>query len=1193
MDQPIAKPGAGTASGSTYRTLRQTLGKARRRAQRRLLGLGLARVGGLCLTAIAAAFLVLALRPGGWGPPLAGMAIILVALIAGLLYLILPLMRLPSLARYTRRIDEHLAGQDRETGEFLNALELGEQPARVGTSDALIGALVQEQVGAAGQVDLDGIGRRPLERTWRLLPAVAALVLLGLLLVSPARFATNLTAVLELRMPQPAIILVESRTGDVSVERGNEVQIIAAVSGTETAPTIHVRRGAGVWRQYGMLGHAGNDPAGTAPVAADSTATAVAAASAAVPVLYAFTIPAIDQLTHYRIAVRDAASGEHRVTVIEPLRIVGFELTYHYPDYARLAPEVVQAGDGQIAALPGTRVEIRLETNHPLASGTVEVTDGSIRALALADDNRARGTLTVSDEGAYELHLRRQSATPATVFGPYSITPSPDRQPLVALLAPGEDVDLPRSMVVELTVHGADDYGLTSLHLNYSYEGTAPVRRQLARFTGYPREVTDTYSWNLAELDLLPGDLVTYYLEIYDNDTINGPKRSRTRAYVVRVPTMVELYAEVEEVQGQSQAELEQALERSEELQQSLEDLAREMKKFPETTWEDRQEIQSAFERQQQLRQRVGEVAQVLDQALERMENQEMVNEDVMEKLTEIQDLLQQITDPELKEALRRLGESMSELNDQEIQRALNELEFSQEDMLRNLEKTIEMLQQVQNEEQMERAIQLAEQMLDKQEEVNEGLEKLQEEGEEGDAGDEGDEGEEGDEGDEGDEGEEGDTGDQPQNKAEELKRLDELEQEAIEDTEALQKMLEELSEQLAQQRQEMAEELAELAEQTKPDQPMRMDMEQAQQQMNQGNSKGAQQSGESAESQMQSALNQMRMLQQMMMNMQNQEAAEKIHQAALDLLWVSDHQEGLLTDQKPASNGRIAERQQRLLDGTRKINTLIEEISRTSMMVGTSFAGILGQPMRSMENATRSFESNKRASGRLHAYQALTQLNEVISDLLDQEESMCMGGGCSGMKASMQKMEDLSQQQSEVNKGMREMLQQMGQGRLSESSRQRMARMAAQQRMIQQGLQEAAQTLDQRRDVLGRLGDLAGEMEDVAEEMERSHVDERIIRQQERFLTRLLDAQRSIRKRDLGRERKSRPGIELMGAVPTALPEELLSARARLEADILRGRSDLYPPAYRELVERYFRALAVHDGRAGSSPGEESDSLE
>jgi len=139
----------------------------------------------------------------------------------------------------------------------------------------------------------------------------------------------------------------------------------------------------------------------------------------------------------------------------------------------------------------------------------------------------------------------------------------------------------------------------------------------------------------------------------------------------------------------------------------------------------------------------------------------------------------------------------------------------------------------------------------------------------------------------------------------------------------------------------------------------------------------------------------------------------------------------------------------------------------------------------------------------------------------------------------------------------------------------QRLARLAAQQAAIQKGMEEVAQSLDGQRDVLGNLSDLSRQMDETAKEMARGNVDERVLSQQHQIMSRLLDAQRSVRKRDLGRERLSRPGEEMPAPsdIPD-LPAELLSRRERLEADILRGRSDPYPPEFRELVERYFRAL-------------------
>ena len=136
--------------------------------------------------------------------------------------------------------------------------------------------------------------------------------------------------------------------------------------------------------------------------------------------------------------------------------------------------------------------------------------------------------------------------------------------------------------------------------------------------------------------------------------------------------------------------------------------------------------------------------------------------------------------------------------------------------------------------------------------------------------------------------------------------------------------------------------------------------------------------------------LERLRMQQQMMMNAEAQETAEKLRAAARELLKVSENQETIVAGNSPEAQ-RLAEDQLRLLEATRHVNQVIEEIARTSIMVGIDFAGLLGQPIRSMENATSSYERSNLSGGRLHGFQALAQVNEVILELLETEQSDCI----------------------------------------------------------------------------------------------------------------------------------------------------------------------------------------------------------
>jgi len=142
----------------------------------------------------------------------------------------------------------------------------------------------------------------------------------------------------------------------------------------------------------------------------------------------------------------------------------------------------------------------------------------------------------------------------------------------------------------------------------------------------------------------------------------------------------------------------------------------------------------------------------------------------------------------------------------------------------------------------------------------------------------------------------------------------------------------------------------------------------------------------------------------------------------------------------------------------------------------------------------------------------------------------------------------------------------------------QRLAQLAAQQEMIRQGLQEVTENLDEAEDLLGDMNELGKDMEQVGKDLGDHRVDPRILERQQQILSRLLDAQRSVRQQEMSPDRESRTGTLASRTSPPPLPESLLQSQRTLEEDMLRGANDHYPSQYRKLVEDYFRALSRED---------------
>jgi hypothetical protein len=133
---------------------------------------------------------------------------------------------------------------------------------------------------------------------------------------------------------------------------------------------------------------------------------------------------------------------------------------------------------------------------------------------------------------------------------------------------------------------------------------------------------------------------------------------------------------------------------------------------------------------------------------------------------------------------------------------------------------------------------------------------------------------------------------------------------------------------------------------------------------------------------------------------------------------------------------------------------------------------------------------------------------------------------------------------------------------------------MAAEQEAIRRGLEEAMQKMGQGGGTLGNLGQTGEDMKKVVEDLRGGRLNQETVDRQQRILSRLLDAPRSVEKRDYSRRRTSRPGVDVVRSSPGALSPELLKARPTLAALLARGGRDPVSPRYRALVDQYFQAI-------------------
>jgi hypothetical protein len=81
-------------------------------------------------------------------------------------------------------------------------------------------------------------------------------------------------------------------------------------------------------------------------------------------------------------------------------------------------------------------------------------------------------------------------------------------------------------------------------------------------------------------------------------------------------------------------------------------------------------------------------------------------------------------------------------------------------------------------------------------------------------------------------------------------------------------------------------------------------------------------------------------------------------------------------------------------------------------------------------------------------------------------------------------------------------------------------------------------------------------------------------IQRQERILSRLLEAERSVHERDKEEQRESKPGQDVVRESPRDLDLGTPEAQRQIQEELQHARETGYSKDYNELIRKYFESL-------------------
>src|SRR5690606_8856727 len=206
----------------------------------------------------------------------------------------------------------------------------------------------------------------------------------------------------------------------------------------------------------------------------------------------------------------------------------------------------------------------------------------------------------------------------------------------------------------------SDDYGITQLALHFRVRNEnqqETINRSVQiPVTRNQQQQSFFYNWSVDSLKLKPGDQLEYYLQVWDNDGVNGRKATRSATYSFHIPTQEDLITNISKSQNQTQEKIDQSVGKASKLQEQIEQAAQKLKGKQSLDWQDKKMLEDLLQQKKDL-----------DAMLKELKEQNKLLEQKKETFTE--------QDQRIKEKAEQIQKLMDELLDEETKKLFDELQ--------------------------------------------------------------------------------------------------------------------------------------------------------------------------------------------------------------------------------------------------------------------------------------------------------------------------------------------------------------------------------------------------------------------------------------------------------------------------------------------------------------------------------------
>lgn len=804
----------------------------------------------------------------------------------------------------------------------------------------------------------------------------------------------------------------------------------------------------------------------------------------------------LQQNTVFRLTANGFTSAPYLIKVNLRPALLHFDVDLHYPAYLHKKNETItNAGDLIIPA--GTEVKWDFHTQN--ATGLLFALNGKQALVKPAGTDAFSHEDRIYKNSTFKITPVNRQVTRSDSAS-YRINVIADEPPTITVQQKQDSVSI---NALYFNGNIQDDHGFSSLTFNYKI-GDPRDKAHLRSFTlPVKADLSQTqadffYYWNLKDSGIKPGDEVTYYFEVADNDAVNGPQKIRSAERTLNVPTQEELNNQLNTGTQQVKQKMESAVKLAGQIQRDAEKLNEMLLQKNDLSFDDKKQVEDLVQKKKELNDLVKQLqAENEKNMYNRQENQKQ-DQSLAQKQQQMQQLLNSLLDPKTQQMLQKLQDMLQQGENENTREQIGQMGTDDKSLQKELSRMLELYKKLEFEQKLDQHAGELNNLADKQQQLS----------------------------------------DEAKQPAAGARRLAGQQQQLNQEFRDIKKSLDELNKSNQQ-----AVHPQQFDDPKQQEQSIEQQMQNSMQQLSNNSPQKAAQSQQKAAQQMRQLAKQMQQNEQEGEATQNNIDIQQLRELLKNLINSSFDQEALMnklgntSTSDPAYTG-LAEQQKDIQDNLKtaedSLYSLSERVPQIQTTVNREIAGIndnIGKALASMADR----ESPQAMRSQRFAMTSMNNLALMLSEALEQlQRAMSSGKGGKGKQMSLAQMSAMQQQLNQnMQKAAAQLQKQGNQGKAeninNENISEQLAKLARQQAEIRNALERINR--DENKDGSGKLGNLdkiIQQMEQTERDLVNRRISEEALKRQQQIHTRLLEAEKAEQEREQDQQRESRAGKDI-----------------------------------------------------------------